>query len=329
VAGLVHGPDHDRNLPPLALLEAGGERVLFGTTSWADRSLVQSGAFYPRKTMTARARLAYYASRFPLAEIATTYRFPPTPELAAQWAERTPPGFIFDVRAWSLLTGAPTLPDSLWPDLQDQVRDRSRGNRRLYSTHLSPEGLDECWDRFAHALGPLRQAGKLGLVVLQYPGWFSPRPEAWAELADASRRLPGCQLAVELRNPKWVEGDAFEPTLEWLEERGLAYVCVDGPPSGPRAGPNVAAATAEVAVVRFVGRRQVEGDPWSAPYRYQPEELRPWTPRIRELAASSAEVHVLMDNCWGSDAVDNAALLAELVRADLHHGSVVTDHPPP
>jgi uncharacterized protein YecE (DUF72 family) len=278
--------------------------------------------------MTARARLGYYASRFPLAEIATTYRFPPTPELAAQWAERTPPGFTFDVRAWSLLTGAPTLPDSLWPDLQDQVRDRSRDNRRLYSTHLSSEGLDECWDRFAHALQPLRQAGKLGVVVLQYPGWFSPRPEAWGELAEAGQRLSGYRLAVELRNPKWVEGDAFEPTLEWLEERGLAYVCVDGPPSGPRAGPSVAAATAEVAVVRFVGRRQVEGDPWTAPYRYRADELRSWTTRINELAASCPEVHVLMDNCWGSDAVDNAALLAELVRADLHHGSVVTDHSP-
>ena len=96
-----------------ALVEAGGARVLFGTTSWADRSLVSSGSFYPRRSMTARARLAYYAARFPLAEVATTYRFPPTPDVAAQWVERTPPGFTFDVRAWSLFTGAPTLPDSL------------------------------------------------------------------------------------------------------------------------------------------------------------------------------------------------------------------------
>jgi uncharacterized protein YecE (DUF72 family) len=278
--------------------------------------------------MTARARLGHYANRFPLAEIATTYRFPPTPELAAQWVERTPPGFTFDVRAWSLLTGAPTLPDSLWPDLQDQVRDRSRDNRRLYSSHLSPDGLDECWARFAHALRPMREAGKLGLVILQYPGWFSPRPEAWAELAGASERLPGCRLAVELRNPKWVEGDGFEPTLEWLDERGLAYVCVDGPPTGPRAGPNVAAATSDVAVVRFVGRRQVEDDPWSAPYRYGADELGTWTARIRELADTCAEVHILMDNCWGSDAVDNASLLAELVRADLNDRTVVADHAP-
>ena len=78
-------------------MDTNGSAILFGTTSWADRGLVQSGAFYPRKTMKARERLAYYARRFPLAEIATTYRFPPTLELAAQWAERTPAGFTFDV----------------------------------------------------------------------------------------------------------------------------------------------------------------------------------------------------------------------------------------
>jgi uncharacterized protein YecE (DUF72 family) len=265
--------------------------------------------------MTARGRLAYYAARFPLAEVATTYRFPPTPEVAGQWVERTPPGFTFDVRAWSLFTGAPTLPDSLWPDLQDEVRERSRDLRRLYSSHLSTEALNECWSRFDHALRPMHQAGKLGVVILQYPGWFSPRPEAWAELAATSERLADYRLAVELRSPKWFEGDSCEGTLEWLERRGLSLVCVDGPTRGPRASPVVAAATADVAVVRFRGRREVEGDTWSAPYRYQDSELVEWVTRLSQLASSAAEVHVLMDNCWGSDAVDNAGRLAELLRA--------------
>jgi uncharacterized protein YecE (DUF72 family) len=264
--------------------------------------------------MTARARLAFYASRFPLAEVATTYRFPPTPEVAAQWVERTPPGFTFDVRAWSLLSGAPTLPDSLWPDLQDEVRERSRDLRRLYPAHLSPEALEECWARFAHALRPLHTAGRLGVVNLQYPGWFSPRPESWAELANLRARLPDYRIAVELRSPKWFEDDACEGTLEWLEERGLVLACVDGPPGGVRATPPVAAATADVAVVRFVGRRMVEGETWTTPYRYSSQELAGWVYRLDQLASSTAEVHVLMDNCWGSDAVDNAAELARLFR---------------
>ena len=295
-------------------VDTGTGRILLGTTSWADRSLVGSGGFYPKRSMTARARLAFYASRFPLAEIATTFRFPPTPDVAAQWVERTPPGFIFDVRAWSLLSGAPTLPDSLWPDLQDEVREQSRDLRRLYPAHLSAEAYEECFARFAHALGPLHSSGRLGVVILQYPGWFSPRPEAWAEMALLPSRLPGFRLAVELHNAKWFEGDACEGTLEWLEERDLGLVCIDGPVDGPRALPLVAASTSDVALVRLIGRRHDEGHPWTSPYRYSPAELRAWVPRLEALASSAPDVHVLMDNWGGSDAVDNAAELAGLLR---------------
>ncbi|HVA74075.1 MAG TPA: DUF72 domain-containing protein [Acidimicrobiales bacterium] len=313
-AGADGTTGHDGSNGEPGRVAIGGSEVLFGTTSWADKGLVQSGAFYPRKTMTARDRLAFYATRFPMAEIATTYRFPPTPDLARQWVERTPAGFVFDIRAWSLLTGAPTLPDSLWPDLQDQVRDRSRDQRRLYRGHLTPEAVEECWDRFDHALGPLIEAERLGSVILQYPSWFTPRPEAWAELALVAKRLPGVHLAVELRSPKWTEGDACEATLEWLEEHGLAYVCTDGPSAGPRSLPPVAAATSDLAVVRFVGRRLSDTDPWTYPYRYGTDDLSGWLPKLVSLAESAPRVHVIMDNTWGSDAVDNALTLAEMLR---------------
>ena len=305
--------DDGRSHPTPACVAAGNARVLFGTTSWADRSLVQSGGFYPKKSMTARERLRFYTARFPLAEIATTYRFPPTPELSRQWVERTPDGFTFDLRAWSLLTGAPTMPDSLWPDLQDQVRDVSRDQRRLYPGHLAPDAYEECWDRFAHAIRPLQEARRLGVVVLQYPSWFTPRPEAWGELALARHRLGDVRLAVEFRSPKWIDGDACEGTLEWLEDHGLGFVCVDGPSEGPRALPSVHAATTDVGLVRFVGRRSIEDEPWTWPYRYSTEELREWVPRLSDLASSASEVHVLMDNCWASDAVDNATCLADLL----------------
>ena len=120
----VSGPRH--RVPFAALLETPADRPLAtpvrlgraevrcGASSWADKGLTHESDFYPRRTMKAAARLAYYASRLPLAEITGTERFPPTPDVARQWAERTPPGFTFDVRAWSLFTGAPTMPDSLF-----------------------------------------------------------------------------------------------------------------------------------------------------------------------------------------------------------------------
>ena len=265
--------------------------------------------------MTARERLAYYASAFPLTEVTTTYRFPPTPELAAQWAERTPPGFTFDVRAWSLLSGAPTLPSSLWPDLHDQIRARSRDRRRLYAAHLSDEALAECWARFAHALGPLRAAGRLGVVTVGYPGWFTPREEAWAELASLAGRLPGCQVAVDLHNPRWFAGEACDRTLEWLEDHGLGFLCVEDPEGGPAGAPAVVAATSEVAMVRLAGRRATEVGAWEPRHRYPIGRLEEWVPRIADLAESSSAVHVVFDNAWRADAVADASELRRLLAA--------------
>ncbi len=303
------GPDP----PARPAVEINGALVRAGTTSWADRGLVRDGRFYPRKTMSARDRLAYYSGRFAMAEIATTFRFPPTPDLSSQWAHRTPDGFVFDIQAWSLLVGRPTLPDSLWPDLQGAVMASARDRRRLYAAHLPAEVLEECWARFAHALVPLLGAGRLGVVTLSYPTWFSPRPEAWDELERLTRRLPGLPVAVELRNPRWFAGDACDTTLEWLESRGLGFVCVDGPADPGVQRRSVVAATSDTALVRFAGRRAVEGEPWTSPYRYSDEELAAWAPAVRDLASSAKEVHLIMDNCWRSDAVDNAAALIRLL----------------
>lgn len=317
---------------PAGALRLGDAVVRAGCCSWADRSLVRDGGFYPRATMTARERLAYYAGQFALAEVATTYRFPPTPQLCAQWAERTPPGFALDVRAWSLLTGAPTLPDSLWSDLQTEVPADRRDRRRLYAGHLPAAVLEECWARFRHALQPLADAGRLGAVLLRYPSWWGPRQGAWAELDALRRRLPGLRVAVELPADRWFAGDSTEATLEWLDARGIGLVCVDGPPRpGADPGPSVVAATSELAVVRFVGRRCCEGDRWSRPYRYDRGELDGWVPAVADLASSSGEVHLLFDNCHRGDSVDNARMLLDLLgdgsQGDRHVTEACTAEP--
>ena len=43
--------------------------VLVGTSSWTDKSLIESGKFYPRVAMTPEDRLRFYASQFPIVEI--------------------------------------------------------------------------------------------------------------------------------------------------------------------------------------------------------------------------------------------------------------------
>lgn len=285
-----------------------------GAGSWSERTLVHESGWYPRRNMKAAERIAYYASRFALVEIDATGRFPPTPDLARQWVDRTPAGFTIDVRAWTLLTGGAALPDSLWEDLRDEVRPELRDRRRLYLGHLSADGRREAWARFRHALAPLHDAGRLGAVVLRYPSWLQPGDTGRALLVEARTELADYPLAVELTHRRWLEGRACEDTLGFLEDHDLGFVCVD-----PREGPPVVAGTSELAVVRLPGRNPGN---WEEPgldigeryaYRYGDAELAAWVGPIRELAASAAVVHVLFTNCWRDDAVANAAALAALL----------------
>jgi len=272
--------------------------------------------------MTAAERLAFYASRFPIAEADSTYYFPPTPELAGSWVERTPDGFTMDVKAYSLLTGHPTFPHSLWPDLQDEVRPEFRDKRNLYAKHLSGAALEESWDRFRHSLMPLHSAAKLGAVLLQFPEWFGPKDDNRKAILEAQRRLPDYRICVEFRNARWLAPDECELTLEFLERHGLTFVCVDEPQGFPSSVPPVVAATAELTIVRFHGHNAANWDKRGISaaerfaYHYTDDELRSWLPKIDELAASSNELHLLMNNCYRDYAVDNAATLMRMLSAD-------------
>ncbi len=291
-----------------------GNGLKIGAASWAEASLVKESSWYPKKSMKAAERMAYYAGRLPLVEIDSTYRFPPTPDVARQWVERTPDGFTIDVRAWSLLSGQATMPASLWEDLHSEVRPEARDSRRLYAQHLTADARNEAWRRFDHALRPLHDAGRLGCVLLQTPSWLKPGDTGRALVTEARERLGDFRLCVEFGNPKWLAGDQCEDTLQMLEDVGVAVACVDF-----TGYPVVTAATADLAMVRFHGRH---ADPdlepgiragWRFAHRYTTEELAEWAPRIRELTETADEVHVVFNNGWRDNAVVNAEELAALL----------------
>ena len=299
------------------VLDVAGAVVRTGTCSWTDPTLVKETEWYPRRSMSAAERLAHYAATFPIVEADSTYYWPPSPELARSWVERTPPGFRMNVKAYSLLTHHPTRPDSLWDDLRQAVPPELEGKRNLYAHHLSDEALEEAWSRFRHALAPLHQAGRLGAVLLQYPQWFTPKRANRDEIAGARERMGDYPVCVELRSPSWLEDDERDRTLGLLAEHGLAYVVVDAPAVSGL--PTVVAATTGLAVVRFHGRAD---ETWNKRgitaaerfrYLYDDRELREWVPRVEDLAEDSDEVHLLMNNCYRDYGVRNAADLAGLL----------------
>jgi len=294
-------------------------RILVGTCSWTDKTLTSETDWYPKRSMSAADRLKFYASRFPIAEADSTYYFPPSPDLARGWAERTPAGFTMNVKAYSLLTGHPARPDSLWPDMRDAIKPEFAGKRNVYSSHLDPDAIEEAWRRFELALRPLRTAGKLGAVLLQYPEWFTAKKANREELAAVRRRWPEVPVCVEFRSPTWLSTEADrDRTLRTLRDLRLALVVVDAPRVAKL--PTVAEVTDPgLAVIRFHGRND---DTWKKPgttaaerfdYLYSRPQLRAWIPRIDDLAERAETVHALMNNCYRDYGVRNAADLIALL----------------
>jgi len=90
-------------------------RILVGTTSWTEKTLVESGRFYPPDVHSAEGRLRYYATQFPVVEVDSSYYGLPSERNASLWVERTPDGFVFDVKALINFYGRYRFDDDLRP----------------------------------------------------------------------------------------------------------------------------------------------------------------------------------------------------------------------
>ncbi|WP_327004632.1 DUF72 domain-containing protein [Dactylosporangium sp. NBC_01737] len=284
--------------------------IKVGTASWTHRTLLESG-WYPHDANSPERRLAYYATQFPIVEVDSTYYALPAERNTALWAQRTPATFTFNIKAFGLLTGHPirvsTLPKDLRPDA---------GKQRLYADDLPPKTYEEVWTRFLAALDPLVRAGKLGVVLFQFPPWFTARAASRQTLLDVVARCRPLRVAVEFRHASWFDGDSEQATLRFLRERDIPYVAVDMPQGHRSSVPPVVAATSDLAVVRFHGR----GDHWTSTdidekfaYLYSEHELADWATKLHDLAAQTDETHVLLNNCCADNAQRNAAQLMELL----------------
>jgi uncharacterized protein YecE (DUF72 family) len=295
--------------------------IKVGTCSWTDPTLLKAG-WYPQNADSAEGRLAHYASRFPVVEVDSTYYSLPSERNAVLWAERTPPGFTFNIKAFSLMTGHGAQVNKLPPILRDSLPEElatKKGN--LYLKDLPPEAQRWVWQAFDDALAPLAGAGKLGAILLQFPPWFGISRENKAYLERCREMLPERRLAVEFRNRSWMEERNAAETLGVLTDHDLTYVSVDEP-QGFRSSvpPVVAATTPQLAMVRLHGRNR---ENWEAKgisvverfrYLYNPQELSELVPKVEELAAKAQETHVLFNNCYSDFGVRNAADLAEQLR---------------
>ena len=293
-------------------------RIRVGTSSWTDKTLLESG-WYPEDAKTPEARLRHYATQFDVVEVDSTYYSLPSERNAVLWIDRTPKDFVFHIKAFSLMTRHPTAVRGLPKDARELLPEGAP--QRLYPKDISTVVADLTWEMFRLALMPLHSAGKLGVIMFQFPQWFMPNRESKEYILSCRERLPDYDIGVEFRQATWfADEDATRRTLEFLRSEEIPFVCVDMPQGFASSIPPLAEATSDrLALMRFHGRRSEVWGKKGVPvierfkYDYSKKELDEWAPRIESLNENAKQTHVLFNNCYRDYATKNAKQFADLI----------------
>ena len=200
--------------------------VWIGCSGWSYPDWV--GPFYP-DGMAADEYLAWYAGRFPIVEVDSSFYRVPSAGMVRGWRDRTPDEFRFVLKVPQAITH------------QKQLRD-----------------CEADVATFVAAIKPL--GGKLTAALLQL-GYFNKGAfaslDAFLDVLDPflSRwPIADVPLAVEVRNPRWVT-----PQLaEVLRDHGASFTLTDQTWMPPMAEvlDRIDPVTGPLGLVRLLGDRE-------------------------------------------------------------------------
>jgi uncharacterized protein YecE (DUF72 family) len=169
-------------------------RIFVGPAGWAYADW--KGIVYPHRRPRGFHEAAYLAEYFDTIEINTSFYQPLRPENCVKWIELVAANsrFLFTAKLWQKFT------------------------------HEAGASADD--ERAVRAgFDVLRDAGKLGAVLLQFPFSFHRTPENVAYLKTLIGRFRDYPLVVEVRHGSWNEKEFFET----LEEFGVGFCNIDQP----------------------------------------------------------------------------------------------------
>ncbi len=249
-------------------------------------------------------------------EVDSTYYALPPERNAVLWAQRTPPGFVFHIKAYSMLTGHPTLvksiPKVLREELPEAIKDKAQAKE------FPKEIVEAAFDMFQAALRPLKEAGKLGCLLFQFPPWSVPSAAAYAWLELVCEKLSGHHLAVEFRNWRWITSPEKEKSFQFLKDHSISYVVIDAPWIKGWQGP--VEVTGPICYIRFHGRNRKnwfkKGIETVQRYRYlyKEDELRKWTEKVKRASQEVDQAFVIFNNCYENYGVKNAMAFDRLLQ---------------
>lgn len=294
--------------------------VYTGTCSWTEPTLIKESSFYPAKTMSAEERLKFYANIFGTVEVDSSFYALPSEAVVALQTARTPADFVLHYKAYGMLTGHAVETRALPKAIREMLPSSLLDQARLSFKDVPEEPLRLAFRMFGGAMRPARDAGKLGLLVFQFPPWFSYSQTNLDYITRCRDELAGYRLAVEFRHPSWLADDTAEKAMHFLRDKGLTYISVDEPQfDKPLTVPPVFLATSDISYTRLHGRNK---ESWFKKglstaerfaYKYTQEELTGLAKLITPLAKSTDKTFVMFNNCFRDYAVTNAMIMAEIL----------------
>jgi uncharacterized protein YecE (DUF72 family) len=183
---------------------------------------------------------------------------------------------------------------------------------RQMTHEISENSLTEILPQFMEGISPFVDAGRLGVILLQFPQSFHYVPENRLYLKSLIEALSPSPVSIEFRQREWLK----ESVYETLRELGAGFVCVDEP-ALPSLIPPVAINTSNSGYIRFHGRNSKK---WYGTdsrtrydYLYSEDELEEWVPKIRELAERTEKLFVFFNNHARGKAITNAKMLINML----------------
>lgn len=268
--------------------------IYIGVTGWGDHdSLYEHG-------VPNRDKLKEYGAHFPIVEVDSAFYAIQPQKNSEKWVQETPGCFRFVVKAYQGMTG------------------HSRGE-------IPYSSKAEMFAVFRESLEPYLKAGKLGMVLFQFPPWFDCQRKHVEYLRYCKHEMGDIPVALEFRNYTWYAEKFKENTLQFMRQEGWIHTVCDEPQVGSGSVPIVLETTDfEKTLIRFHGRnvqawRGPAGPNWREVrylYRYNEKELREWVQYIHKLQKESKDLYILFNNNSGGDAAYNAKQLIELLGID-------------
>lgn len=245
---------------------------------------------YPEPRPKGFHEATFLADFFDTIEINTSFYNPIQPAHAEQWIKRVAanPRFLFTAKLWRKFT-------------HEEATTAS-------DVEIARTGFDI-----------LREAKRLGAILVQFPFSFHNTPESLKRLNTLLDQFCDYPLVVEVRHSSWAKKEFYK----LLQERGVGFCNIDQPVIGRSIEPSERV-TSPIGYVRLHGRRYdtwFSDDPASPPserynYLYTQEELGPWAARIEHVAENAKTTFVVTNNHFQAKGVVNALELMNLLTGD-------------